>query len=80
MEIILCNENNLEDLIDFYIEQLNFFEKTINYPKWINGLYPTRNTIKYAVDKKYQYACLENGKIMGALGLNEDPGCKYENE
>ena len=79
MEIILCNENNLEELIDFYNKQILYLDKTINYPKWVYGYYPSKYTIKPAIDKKYQYACIENGKIIGAFVLNEEPAGKYEN-
>ena len=79
MEIILCNENNLNDLIEFYNKETLYLEKNINYPLWIHGIYPSKYTIKPAVDKKHQYAYLENGSILGAFILNEDPGGKYEN-
>ena len=79
MEIILCNENNLKELIEFYNKEVLYLLKTINYPKWIYDVYPSKNTIKPAIDKKYQYAYLENGKILGAFILNEEPGGKYEN-
>ena len=64
MEIILCDENNLNDLIEFYNKETLYLEKNINYPLWIHGIYPSKYTIKPAVDKKHQYAYLENGNIL----------------
>ena len=79
MEIIQCNLNNLEELTKFYDKIILYLDKTINYPLWIYGVYPCESTIKEAINKKYQYACIENGKIIGAFVLNEDPGGTYEN-
>ena len=79
MEIILCTENNLEELTEFYNSIIIYLDKTINYPKWVYGDYPSKSTIQADINKKYQYAYIENGKIIGAFVLNEDPKGKYEN-
>ena len=78
MEIILCTENNLEELTDFYNKIILYLDKTINYPKWVYEEYPSKFTIKQSINKKEQYAYLENGKIIGAFVLNDDPRGKYE--
>ena len=79
MEIILCDKNNLKDLTEFYNKVVLYLEKHINYPKWVYGFYPSETTIKESLEKKEQYAYKENGKILGAFILNEDPSGKYEN-
>ena len=79
MEIFLCDLTNLEELTQFYDKIVIYLDKTINYPLWIYGVYPYESTIKEAIQKKHQYACKENGKIIGAFILNEDPGGTYEN-
>ena len=79
MEIILCNEKNLKDLTNFYNKVVLYLEKTKNYPYWVYGVYPCELTIKEAIIKKQQYAYLENGKVIGGLVLNDDPGGKIEN-
>ena len=79
MEIILCKENNLKDLTDFYNKMIIYLDKTINYPLWVYGHYPSELTIKAAINKQHQYAYIEKGKIIGAFVLNDDPRGKYEN-
>ena len=79
MEIIQCQIIHLQELTQFYNKIVIYLDKTINYPKWIYGEYPCEKTIKEAIEKKYQYAYIENSKIIGAFVLNEDPGGNYEN-
>ena len=79
MEIILCTEKNLKELTEFYNKVVIYLEKTINYPYWVYGVYPCELTIKADIDKKCQYACIKDGKIVGGIVLNEDPGGKIEN-
>lgn len=79
MEIILCGDNNLEELVEFYNNIVLYLDKTINYPKWVYGHYPCKQSIQEDLNKKEQYACVENDKIIGAFVLNEDPKGKYEN-
>ena len=79
MEIFLCDESNLQELTEFYKQEVLYLDKTINYPLWIYGEYPSESTIKQCIQNKHQYAFRENGKIIGAFVLNEDPAGKYEN-
>ncbi|ORX82886.1 acyl-CoA N-acyltransferase [Anaeromyces robustus] len=79
MEYILCTEDNLDELEEFYNKEVLYLDETINYPKWVYNNYPSRSTIKAVIEKKEQYAYLENGKIVGAFVFNEEPGGKYEN-
>ena len=79
MEIIQCEMNHLQELTNFYNKIVEYLDKTINYPKWIYGVYPSETTIEEAIEKKYQYSYIENNRIIGAFVLNEDPGGNYEN-
>ena len=79
MEIILCTEKNLKELTDFYNKMIKYLDKTINYPLWIYGIYPSESTIKASIEKREQYAYIEKDKIVNAFILNDDPKGKYEN-
>ena len=79
MEIILCNESHLKELTEFYNKIVIYLDKTINYPIWIYGVYPSESTINEAIGKKHQYAFIQNNKIIGAFVFNDDPHGKYEN-
>lgn len=78
MEIIKCTEDNLKDIGLFYDKITKYLEEHINYPRWINGDYPSIVSAKQAIKEGSQYACLENGKIIGAFVLNDDPQGDYD--
>ena len=79
MSIILCDESNIKELVEFFKEEVAYLDQTFNYPKWKFGLYPSEESITEAVTKKEQYAYLIDGKIVGAVVFNDNPGGKYEN-
>ena len=79
MDIIQCEIKHLDELTNFYNKIVIYLDKNINYPLWIYGVYPCESTIREAIQKKYQYAYFENGKIVGAFVLNEDPAGTIEN-
>ena len=79
MDIVQCEMKDLEKLTNFYNKIVLYLDKTINYPLWIYGQYPSEATIKEAILNKHQYAYLDKDKIIGAFVLNEDPGGTYEN-
>jgi len=79
MSFVLCDESYLNDLTKLFNKEVRYLEETINYPRWKYDAYPSRRTIAAAIKKKEQYAYIENGKIVGAFVLNDDPGGKYEN-
>ncbi len=79
MQIILCTEEQQQELTDFYNKIVKYLEANINYPLWVYADYPSKSTVKGAIEKRHQYAYIENGKIINAFVLNDDPGGKYEN-
>ena len=50
----------------------------MNYPKWEYGVYPSRPSVERAIKQGVQYLCEENGQILGAFVLNDDPQGVYE--
>ncbi|MBQ9886000.1 MAG: GNAT family N-acetyltransferase [Lachnospiraceae bacterium] len=76
--IIKCSDLDIDRLVDFYNDAVKYLDEHINYPKWKYGLYPARESISTAVAAGTQYACLENGEILGAFVLNDDPQGAYE--
>lgn len=74
-----CEQGHLDLLVDFYEKVLAFLISTVNYPKWTMGVYPCRESIESAISKGEQYMCLDNGRIVGAFVLNEDPQGAYKN-
>lgn len=77
MEWIQCDEDRLDELADFYDRVVTYLEAHINYPKWSHA-YPCRESVEEAIRRKDQYACLEDGRIVGAAVMNDNPGGAYE--
>ncbi|KAG4093872.1 acyl-CoA N-acyltransferase [Neocallimastix lanati (nom. inval.)] len=79
MSIILCDKSHLKDLVEFYEDEIRYLEQNINYPDWKLGSYPSERSILGAIMANSQYAYIKDGEIIGAVVLNDEPGCKYEN-
>ena len=77
MEFIKCRDGEVKSVLEFYSKVLKNLEATINYPKWSED-HPSRESTMEAISKGDQYACLENGRIVGAAVLNEDPEGDYD--
>lgn len=85
MIIEKATEKDIDALEKMYYEVTAQLEKTVNYPAWINGLYPTRETFEEAVSKGAMYVARtedgEDGKIAAGMVLKseEEPGfCDIE--
>ena len=77
MELILCDDSRLQGATEFYHKVVEYLQTHINYPSW-SSEHPSDESIKEAVRRKEQYICVEDGEIVGALLLSEDPDGDYE--
>ena len=77
MELIKCKQIHLDDVSALYSRVVEHLEETINYPKWSKH-YPCRESVKEAIQKGEQYAYMENGEVLGAVVLNDNPNGNYE--
>lgn len=77
MELVKCNDNCLEMLAELYNQVVDQLIANVNYPKWRKD-YPCRESIKDCIEKGEQFMCLEEGKLVGAVVLNENPAGRYE--
>lgn len=77
MKLIQCNESHLTGVTDFYHKVIAFLETHINYPFW-SSEHPSDESIREAVIRGEQYVCMEDGKIIGAVLLSDNPDGDYE--
>lgn len=77
MELIKCIDEQLGLVADLYGRVVGHLEKTINYPKWSKD-YPCKESVAERIKKGEQYACMEDGRAVGAFVLNENPDGNYE--
>lgn len=77
MELVKCDDCHLETLAELYRQVVARLIANVNYPKWSRE-YPCRESIRDCIQKGEQFMCLEEGKLVGAVVLNENPGGRYE--
>ena len=77
MKLIQCDESRLPAVTEFYHKAIEYFETHVNYPFW-SSEHPSDESITEAVRRGEQYICVEDGEIIGALLLSEDPDGDYE--
>lgn len=69
---------DIDELEKMYYDVTEHLENTINYPAWINGLYPTRATFEDAVSKDTMYVAREEAgggcgsRIMAGMVLKSE--------
>lgn len=72
-----CAEADIARTGEFYDRVVRRLEETINYPRWIYGVYPGRAFAGEMTEEGCQYICLEGETIVGAFVLNTDPRGDY---
>ena len=77
MKIKRCDESDISAVTAFYHNAVTYLQTHINYPFW-SSEHPSDESIKEAVRRKEQYACLKGGEIVGAFLLSEDPDGDYD--
>ena len=81
MQIRKCSEADIADAGAFYDRIVKWLNDTINYPRWIYGVYPSAESVRAMTKEGAQYICVSGGKIMGAFALNNKPqGCYWKGQ
>ena len=78
MEIRKCNIDDIVGVGAFYDVVVQHLDNTINYPKWEYKIYPSDESVRTKVQEQSQFLCKDEGKIVGAFVLNDDPAGAYE--
>lgn len=79
MQIKLCTEADIVTVGEFYDKAVKYLCENINYPKWTYKEYPSEGSVRVKTAAGHQFMCIENGKVIGAFVLNDDPQGQYEN-
>ena len=79
MIVRLCKENDIVEVGKFYDKVVLHLCETTNYPKWEYKIYPSEISVREKVSVNQQFVCMNDGNIVGAFVLNDDPQGKYEN-
>lgn len=78
MRIRKCTQEDILKVGVFYDEVVQHLEDTINYPKWVYKIYPSEDSVRMKMQENSQFLCEEDGEIIGAFVLNDDPDGAYE--
>lgn len=79
MIIRLCEEKDIASVGAFYDNVVKNLCENINYPKWVYKVYPSEESAREKTESVCQFMCVEEGKVVGAFVLNDDPDGRYEN-
>ena len=77
MEIRLCEKAEIAEVGAFYDEVVKYLSEHVNFPKWIYKVYPSEQNAREMAEAGCQYVCRENGQIVAAFVLNDDPQNEY---
>ena len=67
MEVRACGPGDLEETAALYDRAVLHLTRTVNYPKWEYGVYPSSQSVQKAISEGVQYLCSENGAAVGPL-------------
>ncbi len=77
MVIRICVKEDISLVGTFYEKVVKLLDEDINYPHWIRGVYPSEESAKKMTEKGAQYVCIQDGMIVGAFALNDEPQGSY---
>lgn len=69
-DISLGTEKDLEELGELYNLLNDYLKDTVNYPGWIKGIYPTRETAHDGIKAKSLFVMKLQNKIVASVILN----------
>ncbi len=78
MKVIQCSPTMAKEVGKFYDEVTLYLTNHTNFPKWRYRSYPSEQSALQASQSGTQFACVENGRIIGAFVLNTDPQGNYD--
>ncbi|MBL4931218.1 GNAT family N-acetyltransferase [Clostridium paridis] len=70
-------ENDIDELERLYDDLNDYLESGINYPGWIKGIYPIRETAADGIKAGTLFVLRVNNKIAGSVILSHEPEEAY---
>lgn len=68
--VSLGTSEDLDELTNLYDDLNDYFQSTTNYPGWIKGIYPIRETAEAGINDETLFLMRENSQIVGSIILN----------
>ncbi|MBP1045234.1 GNAT family N-acetyltransferase [Enterococcus sp. BWM-S5] len=73
-----ANLNDLDELEQLYNATIDSLNENINYPGWIKGNYPVRETAADGITAGTLYVIRQKNRIAGTIILNHKPEPAYQ--
>lgn len=78
MIIEKANERDIEELERLYDDLNDYFAVSVNYPGWIKGIYPVRETAEEGIKEENLFVLRMDNRIAGSIILNHKPEDAYQ--
>lgn len=79
MEFAKAGAQDTDEIGLLYDELCDYLSMNVNYPGWMKGIYPARETAAAALETDTLFAVRTGEKIIGTVILNRMPETGYEN-
>ena len=73
-----CHEEDIVRTGRFYDGVILWLKEHANYPRWIYHVYPSEDSVRRMTGSGAQFICLDEGSIVGAFALNDEPQGNYQ--
>ena len=77
IDFIKCQKEHIKAVREMYRNSVDALQQTTNYPKWSDD-HPSNEYIADSIAGGEVFACVGDGKILGAAVLSENPEGRYE--
>ena len=77
MEILKGTENDIDELGNLYDDLNDYLAGHTNYPGWMKGIYPVRETAAAGIREGNLYVIREENRIAGSVILRHVPEPAY---
>ena len=79
MKIVKGTERDIDELELLYNNLNDYLAVQTNYPGWIKGIYPIRETAVLGIEEGNLYVIKEGDNIIGSVILRQKPEPAYSN-
>lgn len=73
-----ATRKDIDELEKLYDDLNDYMASTVNYPGWIKGIYPIRETATKGLCEGSLFVAEDNNKIVGSIILNHVPENAYD--
>ena len=77
VKIRVGTERDIDSLEGLYNDVTDYLARTVNYPGWEKGVYPTRRDVERGINEQCLFVAEADGRIVGSMMLRHRPEEAY---